>query len=69
MAISFQPLPFCKFALWYLIPFSHAFRYVDTVNLEIFARILFSQIALKDIFFYDKNLQIEHDLPILVNKD
>ena len=36
-----------------------------TVNLEIFARILFSQIALKDIF-----VTLEHDrLPASVNEE
>ena len=36
---------------------------VNTVNLTIFAIILFSRIALKDVFATLKKLQIWHDLP------
>ena len=39
----------------------------NTVNSEIFERILFSQIALKDIFVTLKNSRLRHDLPISVN--
>ena len=35
-----------------------------TLNPEIFARILFSRIALKDIFCDAKNSRLEHDLHI-----
>ena len=37
------------------------------VNSEIFARILLSQIAFKDIFATLKNSRLEHDLPVSVN--
>ena len=37
-----------------------------TVNPEIFARILFSRIALKDILAGAKNSPLVHDLPISV---
>ena len=48
-------------------------QYVDneiiytTVYSEIFARILFSRIALKDIFATLKNSRLSHDLPSSVN--
>ena len=38
-----------------------------TVNPEIFARILFSRIALKDLFATLKNLGQGHDFPISVD--
>ena len=39
---------------------------VNTVNSEIFARILFSRIALKDIFAKYKKSRLWHDLPASV---
>ena len=50
---------------WYLLHMCRSLLY--TVNLEIFARILFSRIALKDIFVTLKDLRLEHDLHISVN--
>ena len=41
-------------------------RFNCAVNLEIFARILFSRIALKT-YLGSLNLQLGHDLPISVN--
>ena len=38
-----------------------------TINSEIFARILFWRIALKDIFVTVKKSRLMHDLPTLVN--
>ena len=40
---------------------------VLTVNSEIIVRILFSRIALKDIFFYIKIARLGHGLPISEN--
>ena len=40
---------------------------MHTVNMEIFAGILFSRIAFKDIFVKLKNWRLGHDLPISVN--
>ena len=39
----------------------------NTVNSEIFARILLSQKASKDIHVYKRLSQLGHDLPITVN--
>ena len=39
----------------------------NTVNSEIFARILFSRISVKDIFATLKISRLRHDLPISVN--
>ena len=44
--------------------------HIVTVDSEIFARILFSRIALKDTLVmlkFDKNLRLRQDLPILIN--
>ena len=41
--------------------------WMTTVNPEIFARILFLRIGLKDIFATLKNSRLWHDLPISVN--
>ena len=43
------------------------FTFTSIANSEIFARILFSRIALKDISCDVKNSRQMHDLPISVN--
>ena len=42
----------------------HTETHFTTVNSEIFARILFSRIALKDIFIKVKKSRLRHNLPI-----